>query len=234
MYRIAICDDEKIFAESLSHCIKAYMDTQRLAYCIDVYYSVSSLDLAMNGQKYDLLFLDILVKEASGMTYAKTLRERGDSVSIVFVSANTDYAMEAYSVFPITFLSKPVTRKDVQTVLEKMLSSFLQKPTVIVNDKRNGRTVVQYDSICYVESMGHDILIQCCNKESLCFSGVFSEFCASLPEASFFRCHRSYAVNFRYVRRLQNYRFIMEDGSMIPIAKPLYKLAQERFASMSD
>lgn len=234
MYRIAVCDDEKLFAESLADCIKGYMSGQRFSYCVDTYYSISSLDAALSEQPYDLLFLDILVREESGMEYAKKLRELGNEIHIIFVSSNTDYALEAFSVFPVTFLPKPIVRKDVQTVMAKMFSKYLKKPTVIINDKRNGRTVIQYETICYLESQGHDIVMQCFNRETLCFGGVFSDFIAELPEAYFFRCHRSYAVNMRYVHRLQNCRFVMTDGSIIPIAKPLYKLAQERFASMIE
>lgn len=234
MYRIAVCDDEKLFAESLADCIKGYMDGQRFSYCVDTFYNVVDLDEALQNRRYDLLFLDILIKNDSGMQFAKELRERGDEISIVFVSSNTDYALEAFTVFPITFLPKPIVRKDVQTVMEKMFSQYLKKPTAIINDKLNGRTVIQYENICYLESQGHDIVMQCCNRETLRFGGVFSEFVSELPEAYFFKCHRSYAVNMRYVQRLQNCRFIMSDGSIIPIAKPLYKTAQERFASMIE
>lgn len=234
MYRIAVCDDEKLFAESIKKFIKAYMDEQNFSYCIDCFYSIAEIDYATQKKQYDLLFLDILVRDASGMEFAKLLRERGDEVSIVFVSSNTDYALEAFSVYPITFLAKPIERKDVNSVLEKMILQFTKKPTIIINDKQNGKTFVQYESIMYLESQGHDIVVRCSNNETLSFNGVFSEYVAKLPGTYFFRCHRSYAVNLHFVHRLQNARFVLTDGSVIPISKPMYKEAQERFASMIE
>lgn len=234
MYRIAICDDERVFATGLSDHIKEYMDAQRYAYQVDVYYTLYDLEAALKASNYDLLFLDILIRSDSGMEFAKQLREKGVEIDIVFVSSNTDYALEAFSVYPVTFLPKPISKKDVTALMQKMTSRVMKKPTVIVNDKQNGRTVVQCDSICYLESMGHDIVMQLVSRETLRFAAVFSGFVAELPEQHFFRCHRSYIVNMRYVHRMQNCRFVMSDGSIIPIAKPAYKEAMERFASIMD
>ena len=234
MYRIAICDDERVFATNLSQQVKEYMDAQRNAYSIDVFYTLYDLERALKADNYDLLFLDILIRSDSGMEFAKKLRKDGVEVDIVFVSSNTDYALEAFSVFPVTFLPKPVAKKDVFALMQKMTSRVMKKPTVIVNDKQMGRTVVPCDSICYLESMGHDIVMQLTTRETLRFAGVFSEFVTELPEQNFFRCHRSYIVNMRYVHRMQNSRFVMSEGSIIPISKPAYKEAMDRFASIMD
>jgi len=234
MYRIAVCDDEKVFAESLVNCIAEYMNTKDFAYQTDSFYSIGDLRYAMEKRQYDLLFLDILVKDASGMDFAHEIREQANEVKIIFISSNTDYALEAFSVYPVTFLAKPIERKDVWAVLDRMISQFIKEPTLIINDKRNGKTVVQYDSIIYLESQGHDIGVRCNNNDTLSFNGVFSDYVTKLQKPYFFKCHRSYAVNLHYVHRLQNSRFVLTDGSIIPISKPLYKEAQERFASMIE
>lgn len=234
MYRIAVCDDERVFAESLATCIGEYMDSKAFAYQIDSFYNLGDLRYAMERKQYDLLFLDIIVRDASGMRFAQELREQANDIKIVFVSSNIDYALEAFSVYPVTFLAKPIERKEVNGVLERMVSQYIKKPTLIINDKKYGRTVVPCESITYLESQGHDIIVRCSNRDTLSFNGVFSDFVSKLTEPYFFKCHRSYAVNLHYVHRLQNSRFVMSDGSIIPISKPLYKQAQERFASIIE
>ena len=232
MFRIAICDDEHVFNDSMVEYITEYMEYRNYPYSVESFTALFELQNAQKKQKFDLLFLDILIRSESGMEYAKQLREQGDDTNIVFVSSNTDYALEAFSIYPVTFLAKPISKKDVQGLLDRMLLLYTKRPTFMVNDKFKGRTVVQYESIVYLESMGHDIVLQLSNGETIRFSGVFSEFVPELPSSYFFKCHRSYAVHMSYVHRLQNYRFIMTDGSIIPIAKPLYREAQDRFASM--
>ncbi len=232
MFRIAICDDERVFNESMVEYITEYMEYRNYPFSVNAFTALFELEHAQKDQKFDLLFLDIMIRSDSGMEFAKQMRERGDDTNIVFVSSNTDYALEAFSIYPITFLAKPISKKDVHALLDRILTLYLKRPTFMINDKFKGRTVVQYESILYLESMGHDIVMQLNNGDTLRFSGVFSEFVPELPGSYFFKCHRSYAVNMSYVHRLQNYRFIMTDGSIIPIAKPSYKEAQERFASM--
>ena len=38
----------------------------------------------------------------------------------------------------------------------------------------------------------------------------------------------------RYVNRLQDLRFVMTDGSQIPIAKPLRRTAAQKFAELTS
>ena len=232
-YRIAVCDDDPSVSDALTGYIREYLDGSESEYDLLTYRTLPALASEMEVQQFDLLFLDIMIGAENGMEFAKSLREKGNEVRIVFISSNTDYALEAFSVFPVTFLAKPLVRKDVQTVLERILHALNQRPFLLVNDKLLGRTKVPLDTVCYVESMGHDILLQCADRKTYAFGGTFSEFVSTLPEALFFRCHRSYAVNLRYVHRLQDFRFIMADESRIPIAKPLRKIAMQRFADLT-
>ena len=233
-YRIAICDDDGSVSEALSGYIREYLDGSESEYELRLFRTLPALEAEIEAGPFDLLFLDIMIGADNGMAFAKKLREKGNEVRIVFISSNTDYALEAFSVFPVSFLAKPLVRKDVQTVLERVLHVLNQRPFLLINDKLLGRTKVPLDSVCYVESMGHDILLQCVDRKTYAFGGTFSEFVAGLPEAIFFRCHRSYAVNLRYVHRLQDFRFIMMDESRIPIAKPLRKTAMQRFADLTS
>ena len=233
-YRIAVCDDDLSIAETLTSYARPHLDASGVSYTLDVCRSLEELKGKMGETPYDLLFLDIMIGQENGMEFAKALRGRGNEVNIVFISSNTDYALEAFSVFPVSFLAKPLVRKDVCAVLDRVLQSVRQRPYIMINDKSLGRTKVAVDQICYVESMGHDILLQCMDRMTYSFGGTFSEFVESLPEDLFFRCHRSYAVNLRYVHRLQDYRFIMADGSQIPIAKPLRKTALQKFADVTN
>ena len=233
-YRIAVCDDDPSVSEALTGYIRDYLGGSESEYELRTFGSLHALESEMDSQPFDLLFLDIMIGAENGMDFAKKLREKGNEVRIVFISSNTDYALEAFSVFPVTFLAKPLVRKDVQTVLDKVLHALNQRPFLLINDKALGRTKVPLDTVCYVESMGHDILLQCSDRKTYAFGGTFSEFVSTLPESIFFRCHRSYAVTLRYVHRLQDFRFIMADESRIPIAKPLRKIAMQRFADLTS
>ena len=66
---------------------------------------------------FDLLLLDIQMAGINGMEFAKTLRDRGDEVRILFITGAAEYALEGYQVNPIHYLLKPVNQRDLERVL---------------------------------------------------------------------------------------------------------------------
>ena len=60
MFRIAICDDELIFAEELKELISGYMTEKGLVFKIDTYSSGEDLvKLGIEVVRYTVVFLDI-------------------------------------------------------------------------------------------------------------------------------------------------------------------------------
>lgn len=49
--------------------------------------------------------------------FAKTLRDRGDEVRILFITGAAEYALEGYQVNPIHYLLKPVNQQELERVL---------------------------------------------------------------------------------------------------------------------
>ena len=70
MFRIAICDDERVFNESMVEYISEYMEYRNYPYTVDAFTALFELEHAQKEQKYDLLFLDIMIRSDSGMEYA--------------------------------------------------------------------------------------------------------------------------------------------------------------------
>ena len=59
--RIAICDDEKIALEQTCNIVKDVFDEMHLKYFIDVYMDAN--ELLQNKDQYDIVFLDIELKD---------------------------------------------------------------------------------------------------------------------------------------------------------------------------
>ena len=45
----------------------------------------------------------------------------------------------------------------------------------------------------------------------------------------FFRCHRSYIVSMKHVRRVTRAAMILDDGTEIPLSRSLYEEANQAF-----
>ncbi|MGO4545117.1 response regulator [Paenibacillus sp. 2TAB23] len=58
----------------------------------------------------DLAFLDIQIAEDNGLELARSLRAICTDLDIVFVTSHADYAFEAYDVYPLDYMVKPISR----------------------------------------------------------------------------------------------------------------------------
>ena len=73
-------------------------------------------------------FLDIKLRGMSGIELAKDIRERSPKTKVIFCTAYSDYAMEAFSVHAVGYLLKPVSEGDIRDVL-RQLDQILTKPS---------------------------------------------------------------------------------------------------------
>ena len=68
MFKIAICDDENLFAEELKELIFGYMMEKGLVFEIDTYSSGEALvELGIEVVKYTVIFLDINMEKVDGI-----------------------------------------------------------------------------------------------------------------------------------------------------------------------
>lgn len=75
MLKIAICDDEKIFAEKIKELLEVYLDSKHIAREINIYTSgIDFVALGENVMEYDIAFLDIDMKDMNGIQTADKIR----------------------------------------------------------------------------------------------------------------------------------------------------------------
>ena len=76
MFRIAICDDESLFAEELKELLSGYMMEKCLGFEIDIYGSGEALtELGIEVIKYTAVFLDINMEKIDGIKAAEKIRD---------------------------------------------------------------------------------------------------------------------------------------------------------------
>ena len=79
MFRIAVCDDEKIFVDQISEIVKAFFKEHKLECQVDEFYSGEEfVELKEEVGKYDIVFLDMQMDKMNGIETAKYLRKYGE------------------------------------------------------------------------------------------------------------------------------------------------------------
>lgn len=104
MLQIAVCDDEKSMGDYLKQLIERRLADEK-GYRVKVF--SSGAELLKYGSDFDIFFLDIDLKDMSGIEMAKSLRRESEAV-IVFVTALKEYVFDAFDVQAFQYLLKPI------------------------------------------------------------------------------------------------------------------------------
>lgn len=163
----------------------------------------------------------------TGMELARSLREKGNRVSIIFVTACEDYLSEGYGVQPIHFLLKPVHREALASAIHTDLKLNYIPKTVVVHIG-NKLVHLSLSGIRYVESYNHSIVIHQSTGNSTYYFSL-SDFEKQLPMGQFARCHNSYLVNLDEVREIGRTELSLQSGETLPMGRSYYKAFQSAF-----
>ena len=98
-----IVDDNKMARMAMKQLISQVNDLELIAECEDAIHAWNILQ----KEKIDLILLDIEMKGMSGIELTQKLK--GSSTLIIFTTAKTEYAVEAFELSVVDYLVKPVS-----------------------------------------------------------------------------------------------------------------------------
>lgn len=232
--RVAIVDNEPLFATVLKKMSTRLLEKTTYAFTIDTYQSAESLLAALSTSAYDLFFLDILLDGMNGMELARKIKAKEANGKIVFITSSIDYAVESYEVSPLHYLVKPVTLVNLEEAFRRFFEVFCESEskgeTVLLKDTSNRTVAILISDIYFAEILETKITIHTTNGP-LYIKGRMDDLQKLLPPEHFFRCHRSFLVNFQQVTGSRRYDFILKNNMLVPISKGNYKHAVESFAA---
>lgn len=222
MLHLAICDDDERFLKYLSEETESWANAEKEACSVELYSSADAFLFAWEERKsMDILLLDIEMPGTDGMALARKLRQLGDSISIIFVTGNTEFALEGYDLEAVSYLVKPLKRERLRAALDRARERVRSR-TAIVAALFGGEVEKVYVSdICCLESDGHDcILWKRDGTKLICKSGLHQlEQMLKGCSDCFFKPHRSYLVNLEHVERIGKKEIRMDSQMMVPIAR---------------
>lgn len=131
---IVYVDDEKPALDNFRLTVRNFPNIKNL----QLFQSgKEALEYAKKNQ-IDAAFLDMEMQEMHGLELAKRLKKVNPNISIVFVTAYEQYALQAFGVDAIGYLLKPYTRQEVKKELEK-IARFRPLPKKTDQDTDNSR-----------------------------------------------------------------------------------------------
>lgn len=211
--RIAVCDDEKMICDQITRLLDGSADK----YTLDYYESGEKL--LHSGKKYDILFLDIEMGKLNGLRTAAHIRKQGRNDYIIFLTSHIEFMSEAFKVKAFRFLNKPIQPEAFYEALYEAERELIGQEKIIVNSNGNKYIVVQSD-IVYVESLGDGTCIYTANDQYV-NNKTLKYWESALNPSQFYKTHKTYLVNFGYVKVvLQNEVVLALDEEItIPVSR---------------
>lgn len=227
MIRIAICDDSSIDMGIIKAFLEDYYAKKNCFCEISTFKNGEELlDTYENsGNKFHLLFLDILMDKINGMETATRIRKMDDTVKIVFCTVSPEYAVESYDVFAYGYLVKPFDAAKMRLLLDKFTKSVLGNIVSHIRVKSDySDRLIPLNDIVFIESNDKVLLIHLKNYEVIKTYGKLANMEQQLNEEKFLRCHQSFIVNLDHVMGIDECDFKTVIKQMVPIRKKdLYK-----------
>lgn len=218
---IAVVDDIEQDSAQISTMVHSILQKLRVSCQISEYKDgIHFLKDIRNGKEYDLLLLDVLMNEISGLELARKLRDRGINIPVVFISSNREMAMYGYEVSAVRYLAKPLEEERMKEALIYCLKLMKEKKEILLPTVQ-GQYRTSLSDIQYVEAFNRGTKFQL-NHEMVESRLKFAEVENILPKPVFLMCHRSFIVNLAKVQSIRNFEFSMKNGSVVPIGKMRY------------
>lgn len=220
MLSIAVCDDAVLDCCKLAGEIRGILEDMGEPYLLRQFYDGKELLNAV--ESFDIIFLDILMRGVDGMRTAHLMRERAFEKMIVFVSSSREYVMDAFDVEAFYYLTKPVDAGKLRNILKRAAKKLENDPEefiLIERDRRNRKLLLR--QIWYFEIRGRVISVHS-GDGVFDYYGQIGELERSLGDKGFFRCHKSFLINLRYVRTYDREEVTLDNGERIMIARRRY------------
>ena len=218
MLQIAVCDDEKSMGEYLRGLIESRLGDKK-DYRVAVF--SSGEELLKEAKDFDIFFLDIDLKDMSGIDMARHLRKETGAV-IVFVTALKEYIFDAFDVQAFQYLLKPVDESKFFQVLDKALMECrMEKEAEPLVIRVNGvyRNIPK-ENILYAENEARKVVLHLKDGQ-ISYYAKMSELEGILGN-QFFRCHRGYLVNLNAVKGYDTGNIQLKNDEVILMAKQKY------------
>ena len=223
-----IIDDHAIARSIVRHLLQIEETIHVIAECENATEAYKSLAV----HKIDLLLLDIEMPGISGIELVKGLGET--KPLIIFISAQKEYAAEAFDLNVVDFITKPVTPdRFLQAIIKAKeiyrVKNLLVGPTkddfIFIRDSGVIRRLKLSD-INYLEAKGDYVRIYLDDKIHSIHSSLKSVE-DKLPADTFIRVHRSFIINVGKIDTIEGNTLIIHKN-FVPISDAYRTILNKR------
>lgn len=229
--RIAIVDDSLSDIQYLYENIRKYCQEHQVHMTIEPFHNESRFLSSLKEHSYDLVILDIYMKQINGDYIASLVRRHYPNCQIIFTTASREHAVKAFRLHALDYLVKPYSYADLSEALdhfEKIFQSFIH---YIELKEARQYTRILINDIVFTDYYNHYIQVHTTSNVVRSYMS-FDAFSPMLkPYPQFLWCYRNCMVNMDYIESLEGGDFLLKTGVCIPISKGKHQEVTQAYAN---
>lgn len=214
MIKIAIVEDEELYAKQLNEYLRQYERENGEAIKVTIYSDGDRIVDKYQSQ-YDIILMDIEMKFMDGMSAAEEIRKIDTEVVIIFITNMTQYAIRGYAVDALDYVLKPVSYFALSQRLNRAIGRMRKRESkMIMVNMKGGIVRLNIANIYYIESQGHTLILHTILGDYET-SGTMKEMEGKLLDMNFCRGNKGYLINLQHVDGISDGCAIVKDERLI-------------------
>ncbi len=216
MIKIAICDDNEKEITITNEIVKKFFESSNIDFEIRLF--TSARDLLNNAASYQMIFLDIELKDANGIEIAKHINHMNYEYKLFLVSGHTEYLKDGYKVKAERYFTKPIDYNEFKIDMQEVIQDYIRNSSFILDPKVVKQKIYIKD-ILYVEILARKTYLHTKNKTYITpytlsyWKDVLQPYCFS-------QSHKAFYVNLQNVEDYNHQEIYMnQQQSTIPLSR---------------
>ena len=156
--------------------------------------------------KFDVVFLDISMPNITGLELADSIIQLEPKTFIIFQTAYSEFALEAYKSGGMGYLVKPIESNDIKNILEKVRnfkSSLNEESKKILGKRGDKLYLIDINDIYYIKADLDEVIVKIKETDAYVRRKI-GDLETLLSGKNFFRVHRSYIVNVDKIKSMRS------------------------------
>lgn len=202
---VIIIDDESYSRHELVHLLQEYEEVKIIAEAGSGEEGLEKILLL----EPDLVFVDMEMPRMTGMELITVIQKLKKVPLIVFATAHSDFAIQAFRFEALDYLLKPFSPSELAETMKRVYKSLEISSEQATGEKMNRLAVEHQEKIIYISPKsilyvlaeeGHTVIVSKDNRYQMKTS--LKDLERRLQPHYFFRTHKSYLVNLQAVQQL--------------------------------
>lgn len=230
--RIGVCDDEIIYCKGIQKLLMRWeQKNENVHFTIFSFQNAAELIEEHKRSPFQVIFMDIQMPKINGLKAGELIRLNDKEVLLIYITGFKDYALKAFHVSAFEYILKPVTSKNIDKTMTKVLSRLVEKEILNAPTRLNtksGFKTIDMNKVLYFQKDGHKIKCVFQHKEESYYCSLKS-MKAQINMDEFIECNQGTLVKTSAIKELKQDEILLYTNHSLFLSRRHRKQAKKKF-----